>query len=192
MSKKILTVLVVCLLGAAVTPAVAQDDSATAGMEMPPMGPPDELAECGWMVGTWTGNSQMRMGPDEEWMESPSTITYSTMLDGGAIWMEYESPPMMGMPMPFKGVGIQTYDRMANEWQMTWTDNMSCRTSIYTGTSSENETVMEGKELYQGMEVLTKITTYNESPESFDWKMENSYDGGETWFVSGKAHYEKK
>lgn len=169
---------------------------ATAGLSaqeegMPPMGPPEQMAEVAWLVGEWDVEMKTRWDPSSEWVDSKGTAVYSTILDGGALRMDFHgSAPEM--PMPLKGIAIQTYDRETDQWQMTWTDNMSCRTSIYTGTHKDDKTVLTGPEMWGGQEFLGRITTFNETPSSFDWKMESSMDGGETWFTGGMATYTRK
>jgi len=43
-----------------------------------------------------------------------------------------------------------------------------------------------------GQKWLSRITTFNEKPESFDWKMESSMDAGKTWMTVGTATYTKR
>ena len=168
-----------------------QEDLADPEMASPPMGPPDQMEEVAFLIGEWTADMQWRMDSESEWEESRGTAVYSSILGGGAIMLDYTDETMAGMPMPFHGIGIQTYDRETGEWQMMWMDNIMCRQSMYTGNKEGDKTVLTGEDRYAGMTMLSRITTYNETASSFDWKMENSMDGGKTWFVSGKAHYEK-
>jgi hypothetical protein len=51
---------------------------------------------------------------------------------------------------------------------------------------------MTGQEMWNGQEMLGRITSYNETPGSFDWKMESSPDGGNTWVTTAVAIYTKK
>ena len=99
-----------------------------------------------------------------------------------------------GMPMgiDFKGFSIQTYDREMKRWQMTWTDNMSARISLYTGQHAGDSTVLEGEDTMGGQTWLSRITSFNEKPTSFDWRMESSEDGGKSWMVVATATYTKR
>ncbi len=174
----------VLLLGAA--GAFAQESAD----EMPPMGAPEQMKDCAALVGTWDCVQQMKMDMEsDEWTESNAVATYNMILDGCALEVTFASE-MMGMP--FKGIGIQTFDRETGLWQMTWTDNMMARTSLYTGKRDGDKLVMTGEEMYAGETYPSRITTYNEKPESFDWMMETSMDGGKTWITTGKATYTKR
>jgi len=116
-------------------------------------------------------------------------VTYKHILGGAAILTEFSSI-MMGMP--FEGIGIQTWDRENNEWQMTWTDNMGARTGIYTGQVDDGKMVLTGEDKYQGQTMMSRITSYDLSEAKFQWSMENSMDGGKTWVLTGRATYVRK
>ena len=65
--------------------------------------------------------------------------------------------------------------------------------SYYEGFKDGDKTVMTGEEISpDGRVLLAKITTYNETPEKFDWKMEMSSDNGETYVTGGIASYTKR
>ena len=184
--------LVLGLVAAAVLPGLvlAQSDAPSQSEQgMPPMGPPEEMKECAWLVGDWTADMKMRMAADSPWVATRGSAHYETVLDGGALLMTFEIPPSAEMPMRFRGMGLQTWDRETNQWQMTWTDNMTCRTTIYTGPRTEGQTVMTGEDLWNGMKMLSRITASDETPTGFDWLMETSLDGGKSWYASGQAKY---
>lgn len=178
--------MMVMALIAGLAVAADEDTPLDQGQQMPPMGPPAEMKECAALVGNWEAASEWRMSPEAEWQPSKGTAHFEYILDGGALFMQYADTTMMP-GMKFEGVGVQTYDRENKHWQMTWTDNMGCRTSIFTGT----RTVMTAEDPYMGQMMLSRITTSNETPTSYDWLIENSMDGGKTWFESGKSKYTK-
>lgn len=192
MSKKnsIRTMLLTVAIALAAISLSADDKIAQAPEGMPPMGPPAEMKALGWLVGDWDFTSKMKMDPaSTDWMDSKGTATYSYMFDGATMIMEIEQP-MMGMQ--FKGGGFQCYDRETKMWQMSWTDNMSGRLSTYTGTHSNDSTVFTGEDIMGGQKMLTRMTSYNESPTSYDWKMEVSMDGGKTFMTMMESKYTKK
>jgi len=182
--------LITCFMAAVLLLGAAGLFAQEGADEMPPMGAPEQMKECATLVGTWDCASKMKMDMNsDEWMETEAVATYRMILDGCALEMTYEGP-MMGMP--FKGIGIQTFDRETGLWQMTWTDNMMARTSLYTGKREGDKLVMTGEDMYQGETYQSRITTYNETPDSYDWMMENSMDGGKTWITTGKATYTRR
>ncbi len=155
--------------------------------QMGPMGPPEELKKCEILLGEWEVDMTFYMDTVE--MKSKGTAEYTKTLGGAAIKMDYHSTMMN---MPFEGLMLMTYDRETEQWQSVWIDNMAARISFYTGTVDEDKSVMEGEDRYDGKVMLARITTFNHTPDSFDWKYESSADSGETWFTSGIATYTKK
>ena len=188
--KSIMVVFAMAMLAIGV---MAEDQPAGQGAPegMPQMGPPAEMKQIAGLVGVWDYVMMMKMDMASDTMEKMTgNITYAYILDGAAMSSQYEGDEMMGMK--FKGFGIQTYDREMKRWQMTWTDNMSGRTSIYTGQHEADKTTVEGEDMMGGQKMLTRITSFNEKPTTFDWKMESSMDGGKTWIVVGTATFTKR
>lgn len=157
---------------------------------MPPMGATDELKDLKWLVGTWDVKQRFNMSDTgEAWVESTGTAVYSLTLDDCLLVMDYKSE-MMGMS--FEGRMYETFDRITQKYQTIWVDNMAARMSFYEGTKEGDKTVVGGQEITpDGKVVLARVTTYNETPSSFDWKMEMSYDNGATYITSGEATYTK-
>ncbi len=191
--KKLKLMLACCALMLCAAVAIAEDPAAPAGM--PEMGPPKEMQQLATLVGTWDVASKFNMSQDPavpQWMESKAVATYSYSADGAVMLCDYSGDPMMtGMP-PFKGLMLQAWDRELKQWQATWVDNMSGRISIYTGTDDGKQLVMVGEDRMMGMVFLSRMTVFNRTDTSYEWKMEASMDGGKTWIDSGVAKYTKR
>jgi hypothetical protein len=178
------------------TMAIAEEPAPPAeGMQMPEMGAPKEMKDLAFLEGAWDVAAKFNMSMDgktEQWMDSKAVATYSYILDGAAMQCTYNGDPMMpGMPA-FKGFMLQMYDRETKQWQAVWTDNMGARAAIYTGAHTEGQTVLQGEDKMGGMTMQSRVSTFNQTPTKFDWKMEMSMDGGKTWAVNGTAVYTKK
>lgn len=171
--------------------AVAQDQAeAEVTGQMPAMGPPEEMKQLEWMVGIWSVDGKMWMDPSVDApMSFTATAEFEYDLGGAVLEMEYASQ-MMGTP--FLGKSFTTWDRERGEWQDTWMDNLTGRQMMMTGQEADGERVVTGVDFFQGQEYLTKNTSFNITEDSFDWKMEQSTDGGETWFTSMTATYKKQ
>ena len=158
---------------------------------MPPVGATDELKALKWLEGTWDVVQKFNMSDTGEvWMESKGVATYRLTLNDCLLVMDYKSE-MMGMV--FEGFLYETFDRVTGKYQSVWVDNMAARMSYYEGFKDGDKTVMTGEEISpDGRVLLAKITTYNETPEKFDWKMEMSSDNGETYVTGGIATYTKR
>ncbi len=157
---------------------------------MPPMGPPKEMKDLSVLVGTWDVDMQWRNPPpDTAWIPSTAVTQYQYILDGSAMQLTFESQ-MMDMPM--HGLGLQCFDRETGKWQMVWLDNLGARISYYEGECTKDKSVFTGDEIWQGLEYLNRITTQKRTETTFDWTMDMSTDGGQSWYTSGKATYTKR
>ena len=178
------------IIAASVVPA--EDPKKDMPQGMPEMGPPKELKECEFLVGTWDCEMKMHMSMDPNdttWMTSKGTATYKWSVGGAVLEMVFEQS-MMGQQ--YIGGGWQAYDREKKQWQMVWTDNMAGRLSLYTGVKTKNGSVFEGEDITMGKTSLSRISTTSETADAFDWKGEMSEDGGKTWMVWAIARYTKR
>jgi hypothetical protein len=160
--------------------------------QTPPMGPPAEMKQLASLVGTWDFEMKMHMSmdpTDTTWMVSKGVATFAYTVGDAVMDMTFEQP-MMGQK--FIGRGWETYDREKKEWQMTWVDNMGGRISLYTGSMTKDGSVFQGEDMMMGKPYLTRLSTTNATPTSYDWKGEWSMDGGKTWLVWAVAKYTKQ
>ena len=186
MNVRNLLSVVVMLILICVVSTVAQEQ---AGENMPEIGPPAQMQHLAYLEGKWNFDMQWQDEKDtSKWNSSKGACTYTKILDGCAMQSTFKSD-MMGML--FEGFMVQNYDREKNEWQAAWIDNMSARLSLYTGKTENGKTSLVGEDMWQGKTMLSRMSTFNETPTSFDWTMETSFDGGKTWLLMGKAKYTK-
>ncbi len=158
--------------------------------ELSQMGPPAEMKQVEYLIGTWDYSWKMKVNPaDTIWVESIGTEKYESVYGGAALQFT-NSQVMMGMP--FVAGGLMCYDRETKKWQMTWTDNFSARISLYTGTRTADGSVFEGTETMNGVATLYRMTVSKLTPTGFDWTGEMSSDNGKTWVVWGLAKYTKR
>jgi hypothetical protein len=168
----------------------AGDTTLTQAQEMPQMGPPAEMKQVEFLIGTWDYSMKMKMTPeDTSWMESKGTDKYESVYGGAALQFT-NSQDMSGIP--FIAGGLICYDREAKKWQMTWTDNMSAKISLYTGTRTADGSVFERSELVNGVVSIYRMSTSKVTPTCFDWKGEMSTDGRKSWMTWGMAKYTKR
>ena len=179
------------LCAAVMIGAAVADEPAGQESTMGPMGPPPEMKEIGFLVGTWDVAMQWRMTAEAEWVPAPGTASYRYVLDSCAMHMDYNGEMGPGMP-PFSGSMTQCFDRDTKMWQSVWVDNIGAKIVYYTGSNVGDTVTLSADVLYQGQKVTDRVKTFNHTDTSFDWQMEDSYDGGKTFFVSGKAKYTKK
>ncbi len=183
-------VLLVCAFLFLAFPILAEDAKTAQPQGMPSMGPPEEMKQLAYLIGTWDYTMKMKMNPaDTMWMDSKGTVKYEQVYGGAALQSTTQD---QGMGMPFTGGGFVCYDRETKKWQMSWIDNMSARLSLYTGTHTANSTVFTGEDVMMGKPEMSRMTSFNETPTAFEWKGEVSYDNGKTWMTWGTAKYAKR
>ena len=168
----------------------AEEAAQSAEAQMPPMSPPQELAKLNTLVGTWDVAGKYKMDPnDTSATEYTAVATYEWKAGGGVMTSEY-SQPFMGSEM--KGLSLMGYDSELKKWYTSWVDNMSGRLSIYYGEETGDTLMFQGNELWQGMKFQSRVKIYDRTENSYNWLMENSYDGGQTWSFSMDAVYTKR
>ncbi len=187
MNTRNLVSLVALLLVAVAV--MAADTTKTQQPQMPPMGQPPQMKEVMFLVGTWDVVTKFHMDDTSKWEESKGTCKWESVADGCALLNTMEGE-LMGMP--FKGIGLTSFNRETGKWQMTWLDNMSALNSLYTGDFKDGKLVTSGDDLYQGKVMTTRVTMYNITPKKFEELFEMSVDGGKTFAESGRAVYTKK
>lgn len=174
--------ILVCLLLCSALPVQAQED-------MPPMGRPAEMDEMAFLVGEWDVVMNMRMAPDQPWMESEASATTEMILDGCVQRMTFEGN-VMGMPL--KGMDHLSYNRDTGKFESMWMDNMSARFSTMSGNLEGDQLVLRGHDQRMGQEFLVRTTSTKHDDDHVDWVMEESVDDGTTWYESMKMTYTRK
>ena len=184
--KVLMTILAALMLAFGVM-AIAEDKPAESGM--PPMGAPEQMKDIAFLNGNWSVAMQWRdMQDSSKWTDEKATCTFKHILDGAAVEMDFNGDMMN---MPFQGLMLLSYDRDKNEWQSTWIDNLGAKLSFYTGTMTGGKMSLTGEDMWQGKTYLNRMNIFNMTDKKFDWSIENSFDGGKTWLVMGKAVYTK-
>jgi len=158
--------------------------------EMPPMGAPQQMKELAFLEGFWNVDMEWRDNENPEtWNKEKAVCSCKSILSGCAIETKFQGT-MMGMP--FEGYMLDSYDRDKQQWQSLWIDNMAGKMSFYTGNKDSDKMILTGEEMWQGQKYFSRITTFNYTPTSYEWTMENSFDNGQTWQAVGKAKYTKR
>jgi hypothetical protein len=186
MSRVLHTLLVMIILTGSGVPAVlAQDEQ----MQMPPMGPPEEVKKLAFLEGEWAVAVKHRMAPEGPWEESSATVTVQPILGGAAYQSSFDAT-MMGMP--FEGIGIDSYNRELGQYESYWIDSMGAKSSMMTGNFEGEKLVMQGEDMMMGQKMWNRATSIKKSADEVHWSMETSTDGGETWYESMQMVYTRK
>lgn len=181
--------LLLLLVATVSIPAVQAQDT-TGQEQVPPMGPPPQMKKLASLEGVWNVSMQWRSDAESDiWEQGTATAIYRFVAGGAALQMDYES---QWMNMPYSGTMLQCFDRETNMWQSVWTDNVGARISLYTGEDAEDRIVVSGEDKYAGKTMWSRVITENFTDTSFDWIMQQSYDGGQTYHTLASARYSKR
>lgn len=172
--------LVLCAAGLSPMSALAQEE------QMPPMGPPAELAKCENLLGDWNVTMKFRMGPGAPWQESAGNASYSKFLNGCALRQDFTGE-VMGMTM--HGMELLTYNRETKQYESIWLDDMSAHFSMSAGNYEGDKLITMGEDMQMGMKMHTKNVSWQTEDGAMHFTMEMSMDGGETWFESMQFVY---
>lgn len=100
------------------------------------------------LAGEWTYTAKSWAQPGAEVQEWSGNRTAKMIMDGRYLQEEIDGS-FMGMP--FAGMGIYAYDNLAEQYVVTWIDNMSTTVLQSTGSYSDSGFVMEGAHIVPGM-----------------------------------------
>ena len=93
--------------------------------------------------GAWHTEVKMWMAPDAPPEVHEGESNMQMIMDGRYLFEQFN---MTFNGMDFEGAGLTAYDRMSNEYQSIWIDNMSTAILWSTGKEKNGECVMKGKQ----------------------------------------------
>ncbi len=142
-----------------------------------------QTEQLGHLAGVWECELKIR-NQDGNWPDTSRKADWIWyyILDGYAIQDDWIVPPLDADTAlagnSFLGTNIRIYNEKENNWEMAWFDNNSQQVQTFKATYEDNSIIMIGKDAQNN---LNRITFYNMTDKTFDWKMESSNNEGETW-----------
>ncbi len=137
---------------------------------------PDQVQQFGQLEGEWRCQAS-QVDAEGNWQESPhpATWTWYYILDGYAVQDVWE-PSNPQAPI---GTNLRTYDPEVDKWQMVWATATQPKFDHFDATFSDGAIVMTGDRWERpGMSAhQARITFYNITDSTYDWKYEASGDG---------------
>lgn len=148
---------------------------------------PPQTEQFAFLVGSW--NCQTRfMGPDGEFTEGQATWTGHWVLDGWAIKDDWVSTLPDGRE--FQGFNIRSFNPRSGKWDNRWLPQVTLQWRHYESEMVGDTMVMTGGTGEDARGAFTdRNTFYDIGPDSWKWRKDRSYDGGETW-IEGVGHIE--
>ena len=91
----------------------------------------------------------------------------------------------------FTGRSHSVYHPLTGLWKQTWVDNAGAYLDFVGKFADGRMVLSRSATTAAGGELQQRMVWYNIESQSLDWNWESSTDGGKTWTVNWKIHYEK-
>jgi hypothetical protein len=121
------------------------------------------------------------------WEGGSGTNHIREVLDGCAIEENFDGTPSM----PLKGMSLSVYNPTIGKWQQTWIDTDGSYLPL-TGEFANGEMVLSMERTVEGKPATNRMVFYNIAKDTLDWNWERSTDGGLTWELLWKIHYQRQ
>lgn len=169
------------LMGTSVSVVQAEDFSTLAS---PLSEAPVQMENFGFIAGSWTATSK-RFLPDGTQTAEYEGKWEAEFLDEGRVLFDavtWFSPT--GEKVVYDAT-LRTFSEETGEWEMVYLSSLSSRHSeTFQGKFIDGEGHFDAViGLTPGNSVKAKIRFFDIAEDSFEWAMELSADGGESWFV---------
>ncbi len=149
---------------------------------------PDEIEQFAFLVGDWHCLTR-QMQPDGSLTEERAAEWHGRWVLGGwAIADEWISTLPDGRE--FRGVNLRSFDSERGEWDNRWLAPIARQWKYFSARREGETMVMLGGEGSDPRgEFIDRNTFHDITGESFLWRKDRSWDGGETW-LEGLARIE--
>jgi hypothetical protein len=140
------------------------------------------------LIGEWDVALETRSQPGAEWESSERKSRIESQLGGGVLQEQYESD----------GIAVLrtfTYDRFAEQYRFTTIDARRTHMNVQEGKFGEDGRLtasnVDSGTTWSGfgMTFHGRFSLFDITEDGFLAETESSIDGGENWFVNGKATY---
>jgi hypothetical protein len=146
---------------------------------------PAQMKEFGALVGNWEATST-RFLPDGTINAQYNGRWEIGEVDDGRMIFDAVTWFTKDGKVKFYDATLRTFIPKTNQWEMVWLSSLrpihskSFRGQFINGEGHFDIVVSLSPE----RSVIAKIRFYNFEKDSFEWSMENSTDGGKSWFIS--------
>lgn len=181
--------LVVTVLLSVLLPPIA--GTALSGAEGPHPDAPAETEQFGFLVGEWDCATRSMKPDGSGYTEGSARWTGYWILGGWAIQDDWESAGPDGRV--FRGTNIRSVNPETHKWDNRWLPSGTLQWKSFEAERVGETMVMVGGEGRDGAgrEFVDRNVFYEIGPDSWTWRKDRSFDGGETW-VEGVAFIEAR
>ena len=117
--------------------------------------------------------------------------TISRILDGQVIQEQFTSFPTSSDDKPFQGLSLSVFVPELGKWRQTWVDS-SGNYMDFAGFFDNGKMALSMERTVNGQPTTYRMVFYNLAEHSLDWDWEHSLDGGQTWHLLWRIHYQRR
>lgn len=143
----------------------------------------DGTHDLDFWLGTWDLETTV-VGPDGKEAKGKGSNKISRILESQVIQEQFDMPSL-------KGISVSVFSQRDGVWRQTWVDNQGGYIPL-TGGKQGNDFVLTTPVNPRRPNASNRMTFYNITRDSFDWKWEGSLDGGKTWKNTFSIHYARR
>jgi hypothetical protein len=147
----------------------------------------EELMLFGQFVGDWEIVESRFLGEDGRWTSQTGEVHWKWVLGGRAlqdVWMYRDKDSKALVPA---GTTLRFYDSERRVWRSIWITPRYRDVGLFLGKKVGNEIVLELQEESKHKDEGDVKWVFSEiTPSSFEWRAEESSDGGKTWVLKEK------
>lgn len=144
-----------------------------------PQAPP-ETEQFAFLVGEWNCATRFMKPDGSGYSEGRAKWTGYFILDGWAIQDDWVGDQANGQKS--YGTNIRSFNPQTGKWDNRWLGAGNLQWKYFAAEKSGETMVMmggEGKDNFG--DFIDRNTFYDIGPDSWSWRKDRSYDGGETW-----------
>lgn len=148
----------------------------------------EKLMLFGQFVGDWDILESRYLRGDGQWVQQRGELHWGWILDGKAVqdvWLHFDET---GRLIP-DGTTVRFYDHRIDAWHSIWVSPNHHGVMSFVGRQVNDEIVLEGRGLDGN---LLKWIFYEISPNSFNWRGEESNDQGKSWVVTEEMQIRRR
>ncbi len=142
---------------------------------------PTESRQFDFWLGEW----------DVSWNGGAGTNSVTRILDGQVIQERFTAFAASPDDKPFIGMSVSVFDLASGKWRQTWVDNSGSYMD-FTGAYVDGKLTLYTERTVDGKPGAYRMVFYNIAESSLDWDWERSEDGGQTWTLLWRIHYQRR
>jgi len=163
--------------------ATPHDESAiaTAATQDQEGSTPAEACQFDFWLGEW----------ELTWEGGSGTNSISRILDGQVIQERFAAHSTDPNVPPLRGLSVSVFVPALGKWRQTWVDNNGSYMD-FVGGFSDGKMSLSLDRTVNGKASTYCMVFYNIAGNSLDWDWKRSEDGGQSWQLQWRIHYQRR